>query len=360
MGADRGADHSNDRNNDHSNDHWSGIQNDVFLLHFGGPTSSAEVEPFLTELFEDPFILRVLLPEFLRKRLGRYIARRRVPKSDAQYRAIGYSPINRYTEIQAGLLEKKLRELRPKTRVHVINRYTPPRAEQVVRHFDPRESRRIFLLTLYPHFSHATAGSSMFDFDQAWRLCHGDHYNDRMAMTRVTSWWFQRDYLDYSWDLLKETLEPALAAAKNSDNKRITVLFSAHGLPAKYIRRADPYPHEIRAHFAELRARTMKWLPPGVDVAFELSFQSRVGPVEWLRPYTEEMITRLGSERGGQLIMVPVSFVSDHIETLYEMDVTYKADAAKAGFTGWHRVRVPNDNERLAHCLSQALVEHGF
>ena len=153
-------------------------------------------------------------------------------------------------------------------------------------------------------------------------------------------------------------MEPALAAAKKSDNKRITVLFSAHGLPAKYIRRADPYPHEIRAHFAELRARTLKWVPRDVDVAFELSFQSRVGPVEWLKPYTEEMIARLGRERGGQLVMVPVSFVSDHIETLYEMDVTYKADAAKAGFSGWHRVGVPNADERLAHCLRQTLVDH--
>ncbi len=351
---------ADDPRNNLRNDHWDDTQNDVFLLHFGGPTSSAEVEPFLTELFEDPFILRVLLPEFLRKMLGRFIARRRVPKSDAQYRAIGYSPINRYTEIQARLLEKKLREIRPKTRVHVINRYTAPRAGEVVRHFDPRESRRVFLLTLYPHFSHATAGSSMFDFDKAWRLCHGDEHEGRMAMTRIPSWWFQRDYLDYSWDLLKASMEPALAAAKKSDNKRITVLFSAHGLPAKYIRRADPYPHEIRAHFAELRARTLKWVPRDVDVAFELSFQSRVGPVEWLKPYTEEMIARLGRERGGQLVMVPVSFVSDHIETLYEMDVTYKADAAKAGFSGWHRVGVPNADERLAHCLRQTLVDHGF
>ncbi len=338
-------------------DHWDGIQNDVFLLHFGGPTSSEEVQPFLTELFEDPFILRVLLPEAARKALGRFIARRRVPKADGQYRAIGYSPINRYTEIQARHLEKKLREIHPRTRVHVINRYTAPRAQDVVRGLDPRDARRIFLLTLYPHFSHATAGSSMFDFDKAWRLCHG---SDHDKMTRVSSWWHQRDYLEYSWELLRDSLQAALDTAARSDNPRVTVLFSAHGLPVKYLRRGDPYPHEIRAHFAELEARARKWLPPGADVAFELSFQSRVGPVEWLQPYTEDMIARLGRERGGQLVMVPVSFVSDHIETLYEMDVTYKADAAKAGFSGWHRVRMPNDDERLAHCLRQTLVTHGF
>lgn len=344
-----------------SNDHWDSIQNDVFLLHFGGPTSSDEVQPFLTELFEDPFILRLLLPEPARKALGRFIARRRVPKADRQYRAIGYSPINRYTEAQARHLEAKLREIRPNTNVHVINRYTAPRAVDVVRAFDPRLARRVFLLTLYPHFSHATAGSSMFDFDKAWRLCHG---TDHDKMTRVSSWWHQRDYLDYSWDLLREALHGALDAALDSSSgltsEKITVLFSAHGLPVKYLRRGDPYPHEIRAHFAELEARARKWLPPGADVTFELSFQSRVGPVEWLRPYTEDMIAQLGRERGGHLVMVPVSFVSDHIETLYEMDVTYKADAQKAGFTGWHRVRMPNDDERLAHCLRQTLVTHGF
>ncbi|NDE15170.1 ferrochelatase [bacterium] len=338
-------------------DHWDGIQNDVFLLHFGGPTSSAEVQPFLTELFEDPFILRVLLPEGARKALGRFIARRRVPKADSQYRVIGYSPINRYTDIQARHLEKKLREIHPNTNVHVINRYTAPRAVDVVRGLDTRVRRRVFLLTLYPHFSHATAGSSMFDFDKAWRLCHG---SDHDKMTRVSSWWHQRDYLEYSWELLRESLQSALDASARSGDPRITVLFSAHGLPVKYLRRGDPYPHEIRAHFAELEARARKWLPPAADVAFELSFQSRVGPVEWLRPYTEDMIARLGRERGGQLVMVPVSFVSDHIETLYEMDVTYKADAAKAGFTGWHRVTMPNDDERLAHCLRQTLVTHGF
>jgi ferrochelatase len=341
-------------------DHWQSVRNDVFLLHFGGPTASAEVRPFLEALFDDPFILRAPLPSPVRKMLGRFIARRRTAKADKQYQAIGYSPINRYTEAQARLLETRLREIRPDTHVHVINRYTAPRASDVVRNFDPAAARRIFLLTLYPHFSHATAGSSMFDFDKAWRLYAGD---DHPVMTRITSWWFQKTFLDYSWDLLRESLAAAVEAASGATGeraRRITVLFSAHGLPKKYLRRGDPYPHEIRAHFAELKARAVKWLPPGIDIVFELSFQSRVGPVEWLQPYTEDMIARLGRERGGQLVMVPVSFVSDHIETLFELDVTYKNDAEKAGFSGWHRVRVPNDDPKMADCLRETLLNHGF
>lgn len=341
-------------------DHWQASRTDIFLLHFGGPTSCAEVEPFLTELFEDPFILRMLLPDSIRKMIGRMIARRRVPKADGQYKAIGYSPINRFTEVQARHLEAAMREIRPDTHVHVINRYTAPRAADVVRRFDPKRPGRLFLLTLYPHFSHATAGSSMFDFDRAWRMYAG---SDHPAMTRIASWWFQKDYLEYSWQLLRASLEAALAQARNASSgrdRRVTVLFSAHGLPVKYLRRGDPYPHEIRAHFAELKARAAAAFPEEADVSFELSFQSRVGPVEWLKPYTEDMIAGLGRERGGHLVMVPISFVSDHIETLYEMDVTYKELARAAGFTGWHRVAMPNEDKRLALCLRETLLNHGF
>lgn len=329
---------------------------DVFLLHFGGPETEADVKPFLENIFADPFILRA--PAFVRYWLGRFIANRRLRKAVSQYESIGYSPINKFTEVQARHLEKHLNLIRPGTKVHVVNRYTAPRAENVLKNLPAIERNRVFLLTLYPHFSHATAGSSIFEFDQFWRSLRP---SDRRPMTRVMSWWSQPSFLDYSADLVREALVETLAEAPASNRSgKITVLFSAHGLPESYMKRGDPYPHEIRAHVAELEARMRRWLPKDIDIAFELSFQSRVGPVKWLQPYTEAALASLGAVRGGQLIMVPISFVSDHIETLYEMDVTYRDLAMQAGFSGWRRVRLPNDEERLASCLAEALLHHGL
>ena len=332
----------------------SGTPLDVVLFHFGGPTTEAEVEPFLFRLFMDPFILRAPLGPLRRWLAGR-ISRKRWREANEQYKQIGYSPINRLTQHQANALQAKLREINPDTVVRVVNRYTAPFAAEVV----PQirwDKARVVGLTLYPHLSHSTVVSSLRDFDLSVLEQRGNF----PIMTRVYSWWSNPAYLDHTWRLLQPALQEA--RAKHS---RVTVLFSAHGLPRKYVNRGDPYVCDILAHAGELERRGRAWIAhetsPGAatDVTWHVTFQSRVGPVEWMRPYTEQSIVELGKARGGAVLLVPISFVSDHIETLFEMDQTYRLLALASGFSHYGRAIPSNESSEFTDCLVQILRSHG-
>ncbi len=338
------------------NDPWRDVPHVVVLLNFGGPTSSQEVEPFLRRLFEDPFIIRAPLPARFRRMLARRIATKRAPKSSAEYAKIGFSPINRMTNAQAAHLEATLRQIRPNTKVVVINRYTAPYAEDVVKTIDFTNSR-IFMVTLYPHLCHSTTVSSLRDFDLAVEAHLGHRH---IPTTRVFSWWQTPRYLAHTYQRLEQGLAPLL---KSDPSEPVTVVFSAHGIPVKYHNRGDPYVTETHAHFNELKRRGEDWLAahyPQAKVLWDLSFQSRVGPVEWVKPYTDETIQRLGKERGGSVLLVPISFTADHIETLYEMDHTYRELALASGFKRYARVVPSNDDPELAASLVDALKAHGF
>ncbi len=329
---------------------------DVVLCNFGGPTSAAGVEPFLRCLFEDPFIIRAPLKPWMRSWLARRIARKRAPNVVHEYERIGFSPINRMTEIQARLLEAALRAINPAAKVHVVNRYTAPFADAVVGDLAP-EGRRIFVTSLYPHLCHSTTVSSYRDFDLAFERRHGVR---DVGSVRVFSWWHNARYLEWSAERLHARIAEALAGPGGG---KVAVVFSAHGLPVRYNARGDPYVNEIRAHFVELRARAEAWLGERrAQVTWHLSFQSRVGPVEWVKPYTDATIAGLGAgtHRGGTLLMVPVSFTADHIETLHEMDVTYKKVALDSGFAHYLRVAPANDDPVLAETMRDVLVQHGF
>lgn len=326
---------------------------EVILCNFGGPTSESEVEPFLRRLFEDPFIIRAPIGPTLRRLLARRIATKRAPKAAHEYAKIGFSPINRMTDAQGRELERLLKAIRPNTTVHVVNRYTAPFAADVVKKLVVPQSR-LFILSLYPHICHSTTVSSYRDFDLAFEA----HFGHRdVPSTRVFSWWHNRRYLDYAAGKLKEGLARALPLTPGAP---VRVVFSAHGVPLRYQNRGDPYVNEIAAHFAELKARGEASL--GADasrVSWHLSFQSRVGPVEWVKPYTEETIRELAAG-GGTLLLVPISFTADHIETLFEMDVTYQELGRAHGFKAYARVEPGNDDPALAACLADVLVQHGF
>ncbi len=330
---------------------------DVVLCNFGGPTREAEVEPFLRRLFEDPFILRShWLGPRSRAFIAKRISRKRAPKILPEYQSIGFSPINRMTEIQARHLEKELTPLNADTRVIVVNRYTAPFADDVVATLQPRD-RRLFLITLYPHTCHSTVVSSYRDFDLALERRYGAR---DIGATKIYSWWYNRRFIEHGAKRLTAAIEPALAGKEH-----VTVLFSAHGIPEKFNERGDPYVNETMGHYNELRRLAEAWLAGrGAQgrVSFHLSFQSRVGPVAWVKPYTEEVITSLGRGpgKGGSLVMVPISFTADHIETLSEMDHTYKALALAQGFTAYFRAAPANDDPELAACLREVLVQHGF
>jgi len=337
---------------------WDGVPHVVILCNFGGPASAAAVEPFLKRLFEDPFIIRAPLPIWMRRWLANKIATKRGPKALAEYREIGFSPINRMTAIQALHLEQQLQQVRPGTRVLVINRYTSPSADEVLAGEDLL-GKRVFLITLYPHLCHSTTVSSLRDFDLALERRYG---NRDLPNTRVYSWWQTPRYLAHTYKNLESCLAPLVHA---NPAEPITILFSAHGIPIRYHERGDPYVNEIQTHFSELKRRGEAWLSLQGNGALQrchwkLSFQSRVGPVAWVKPYTEEAIAELGKAHGGTLMLVPISFTADHIETLYEMDHTYQHLALQSGFKRYARAVPSNDDPELAACLADALKAHGF
>jgi protoporphyrin/coproporphyrin ferrochelatase len=329
--------------------------NEVLLCHFGGPTHATEVEPFLQKLFEDPLIIRAPIPNWARKMLARKIARKRAPETTHHYQEIGFSPINRFTDSQADHLQNELLHLGKEAKVRVVNRYTEPFANTVLPRINWQEAR-IFLLTLYPHFCHSTTASAMKDVDNAAGQLGIPQANGSI---RIFSWWHNEMYQDYCWDLIREQLE--ILARRNEPTR---IVFSAHGIPTRYAERGDPYPHEIKAHFSSLRKRGTDWLIgqglTPTKVTWHLSFQSRVGPVPWLKPYTQDTLEELGKRDGGHLLLVPISFVSDHIETLHEMDITYKNLALQSGFLSYSRSRMPNDDRRLAICLADVLIKAGL
>ena len=340
-------------------DHWHNYPHDVVLLNFGGPTKESEVEPFLRRLFEDPFIIRAPIPDRLRQLLAKRIASKRQETSNQDYKAIGYSPINRYTQDQATLLEERLQQLRPNSKVYVVNRYTPPAAKEVIPHLRLGEAR-LFLLTLYPHTCHSTTVSSLRDFDMALRELHPSL---ALPSTRVFSWWHNPAYLKYKTTKLQEFIKDIFK--KTGANESITMLFSAHGIPLKYDEKGDPYVNEIRAHAEELERRINGWLTTYEQgqhsgrLRWEVSFQSRVGPVEWVKPYTDKFIESNG-QTGDHLALIPISFTSDHVETLFEMDVTYQDLALKSGYRSYQRLTAENADPEFADTLVNVLQTVGF
>jgi ferrochelatase len=330
--------------------------NEIILCNFGGPTKMEEVQPFLYLLFSDPLVIKIPFTP-LRNFVAKRISKKRAPESGKEYEKIGFSPINKMTQFQADKIQELLRKEHPNTNVHVVNRYTAPFAEDVI----PKlkfDGGKVFILTMYPHFCHSTTATSVREVDQAILKRFGTKEVDS---TRIYSWWHNQSYLEYTTRQVQDKLEEVLQSEKEGP---ITVMFSAHGLPKRYREKGDPYVSETTGHYNEVKRRVESWLKESDHdesrVHWDLSYQSRVGPVEWTKPYTDETIDELAKSRGGHLLIYPVSFTSDHIETLYEMDVTYKEQALKTGFQSYHRVSGANDDPQLTRCLVDILKAHGF
>ena len=290
----------------------------VVLLNLGGPEKVEDVRPFLYNLFSDRLIIR-LGPPFLQKPIAWWIAKRRAPKSQGYYRQIGGgSPLNRITGSQCAALEERLAE-NGGFRVVMAMRYWRPFCESVVRELAADGVRRIVALTLYPHYSIATTGSSLVDLRN-----HIERLAPEMEVAEVDAWPEQPDYVR----CLAERIKAAIAAGGDSE-----VVYSAHSLPKKFIDEGDPYLDHLGQTISSVEKLTGK--------AGHLCFQSRSGPVEWLAPSTPETIDQLAARGCRRMVVVPISFVSDHVETLCEIDIQYREQAAKLGV---ELVRTPSLN----------------
>ena len=292
----------------------------VVLFNLGGPDSLDAVEPFLRNLFSDPAIIS--LPAILRLPLARLIAKRRGPVAREIYAQIGgRSPILPETEAQARALETVLNRQRPEARVFIAMRASPPQSEETARAVLAWAPDRVVLLPLYPQFSTTTSASSV----DAWRVAAAK-LGLRAPESRVCCYPWAKGFVEAEAALVTS----ALAARKPDVSYR--VLFSAHGLPKYIVERGDPYAWQVQrsaeAIVAELRDAPTDW---------HISYQSRVGPMKWLEPATDAEIRRAGAEGKG-LIVVPIAFVSEHSETLVELDIEYGKLARESGVADYIRV----------------------
>jgi ferrochelatase len=307
----------------------------IILLNLGGPDSLQAVRPFLYNLFSDRNIIR-LGPSFMQKPLAYLISTLRSKKTEKMYSLIGgKSPIVDITTSQAEALESTLNsEFRIQNselpfKVYVAMRYWYPFTEEVVSDIYKKGIKRIVALSLYPHYSMTTTGSSFLKLKEVLK--------DYPLETSYISQWFNHPlYIEALVDLIKEGMElftPSLTSERiDSDfpprggvrgGGDIHVLFSAHSLPQKFIEQGDPYVDHINGTISEIA----KLLP----VPWHLSYQSKTGPVKWLEPSTEDKLKELARDGVRNILVVPISFVSDHIETLYEIDVLYKSMAQELG-----------------------------
>ncbi len=311
----------------------------VVLFNLGGPDRPESIRPFLVNLFTDPAILRVNF--FIRPFLGRLIAAARVRPATENYAHIGgRSPLLELTGQQARALEAELGEF--EARCFVAMRYWHPMSEQVAREVRDWNPDRVLLLPLYPQFSTTTTGSSL----TAWREAAA-----KVALVKPTTslccYYGDNGFTHAAAMIVRRAWEAARAALPAGLPLR--VLFSAHGLPKVIIDNGDPYQFQIERTVAD----TVRYLRiPGLDHA--ICYQSRATPQEWIGPSTEEEIERAGRDKVAVLV-VPIAFVSEHTETLVELDIEYKEFAREAGVEYYFRAPTPNADTGFIAALA-ALV----
>lgn len=304
----------------------------VLLMQMGGPRTLDEVEGYIERLFADKDLVQLPPPiSWFQGSLAKRVAKRRGPKVRAQYEQIGGGSPNNATTIGQAQGVEVLLHAAGHTEVHCFAcmTYSEPMAPTVLREVEQAGCDRLLLLSLFPQFCRASTMASIHDLDRAL-IAKGKPAGDYDLLDR---WGTHPEYLRLLAEATQATLEKATAEARAAGRERPpTLVISAHGVPESYVRKGDPYVDEVRASVQALQ----KLLPP--DQECILAFQSRVGPVKWVGPSTEETLIRLGDEGHQDLVVLPISFVNDHIETLYEIDLELGEEAAAHGVLGYHRV----------------------
>lgn len=327
-------------------------ENAVILLNLGGPDSLSAVRPFLINLFSDPEIFRFPLAPVMQKPLARLIARLRAPHAADHYRKIGgSSPILAHTRAQAERLAEKLAPVLDAA-VYVGMRYWHPFIGEALDQAVQDGARRLILLPLYPQFSVTTTGSSLREVE---RLIQEKRLT---SLKRVTI----RSYPDHPLYVraVAERIDEALREFSADELTRWGLIFSAHGVPLRFITDGDPYLMEtersVAAVLDHLRQRPMV-ASALASAQTVLSFQSKVGPVKWTEPSTIDTVRRFAEEGVESLLVVPISFVSDHVETLYELDVEVREIAHRSGIKKFVLMRALNDSDTFIEALKALVLD---
>jgi protoporphyrin/coproporphyrin ferrochelatase len=310
----------------------------IILFNLGGPDKLENVEPFLFNLFNDPAILN--LPTFLRYPLAKLISNRRAPVAKKIYAELGgSSPILKLTTEQSDALEIKLNQTQKEDeyKCFIVMRCWNPRAKDVIKNVQLYGPDEVVLMPLYPQYSAATSGSSI----KEWKdVCKKNNYH--VKTSTICCYPTDQNFINaHTKEIIK----------KIKDLKNFKLIFSAHGLPEKNIKKGDPYQWQVEQSVKKivenLNDENLDWI---------LSYQSRVGPLKWIGPSTETIIIE-NSKIGKHIVLVPIAFVSEHSETLVELDIEYKEIADANGCKNYTRVPALGINEDFIKAMSELIIK---
>ena len=310
----------------------------VVLFQLGGPDSAAAVEPFLYNLFSDPDIFDFPLASIARRPLARLIARSRARHAGAHYAELGGgSPLLEFTLRQAAALERELRTTHD-ARVVTAMRYWHPMTDDAIAALLHHAPSDIILLPLYPQYSRTTTGSSINEWNRRFHPAN----NWRPAVHVI------RDYHDDPGfvDTFVAAINDCLAEFPHPLTD-LDMLFSAHGVPLSVIQSGDPYERQIE------RTTDLVWQRGGWPARLHLCYQSKVGTSKWLGPSLQETIDRLAAAGSRHVLVVPISFVSDHVETLHEIAIEHRALANRLGIPDFRLMPGLNDDPRFIAALAK-------
>ena len=310
----------------------------IILFNLGGPDKIENVEPFLFNLFNDPAILN--LPSILRYPLAKLISNRRAPVAKKIYEELGgSSPILKLTKEQSNALEVKLNKTQTEDeyKSFIVMRCWNPRAKEVIKDVQLFNPDEIILMPLYPQYSAATSGSSI----KEWKdVCKKNNYS--IKTSTICCYPTDHNFIDaHTKEIIK----------KIKDLKNFKLIFSAHGLPEKNIKKGDPYQWQVE--------QSVNKIVQSIDdenLDWVLSYQSRVGPLKWIGPSTEEIIVE-NAKAGKHIVLVPIAFVSEHSETLVELDIEYKEIADANGCKNYTRVPALGTNDDFIKAMSQLIIK---
>jgi protoporphyrin/coproporphyrin ferrochelatase len=308
----------------------------VVLFQLGGPESLDAIEPFLYNLFCDPDIIDFPFARIARQPLARLIATTRARHVRSHYAQIGgRSPILEFTRRQALALEAELRR-DCDARVVVAMRYSNPFTAEAIRELEAHAPEEVVLLPLYPQYSRTTTGSSLNEWKRRFQP---NGWNPRVHV--VTEFHEDPGYID----AVVESVHGSLAEFDNP--AEVDMVFSAHSVPMAVIDAGDPYQRQIE-RTVELVWRQGHW--PGRR---HLCYQSKVGASKWLQPSMHATLKRLAGEGSRRVLVIPISFVSDHVETLHEIDIEHRAQALALGMQEYRMVPGLNDTPRFIEVLGR-------
>jgi ferrochelatase len=309
----------------------------VLLFNLGGPETLRDVKPFLYRLFSDPEIIHVKFSP-LRKTIAYTIATLRRKTSEGYYSQIGGgSPLRRLTEEQASALANELNARGRPVETFVGMCTWHPFLHEAIDKIEKANIDSLVILPLFPQYSVTTTGSGFAVLRQLI-----DRHPDfkKLDVQWICAWPDHATYIESFVQGIQRELEKF----DKADN--VHLLFSAHSIPASYVRNGDPYLEQTKITVEAIMDRLGRQNP------YRLSFQSKIGPVKWLEPFTNDVITDLGKQGIDDVLVVPVSFVSEHIETLYELDILYKKVADEAGVANFRRVPALNSDPTFIRALA--------